>query len=182
MSEGNWMMTYSGIEFRLLDSDPELVRIGDIAHHLSNICRYTGACKHHFSVAQHSVLVSSQVVGKGHELWGLLHDAAEAYLSDVSAPAKDMFPEVERAEEDILKVIIGKFGLPWPMPDEVKRADAAVTAFEWGVLMKGSVGITRYSEVKPAQVPVIKMTPEQAERWFLLRFNYLYDGSNEKDY
>lgn len=172
----DWIITYSGIRFWPLDPDPELIRIEDIAHHLSNICRWTGACEYHFSVAQHSVLVS-QEVHEGHELWGLLHDAGEAYgLPDMAAPVKPEFPELIKREKAILMAAIYKYGLPWPMPNEVKRADTAVAITEWGALMNGSLADTRYAKSKPAvHAHVTRMVPEQAERWFLARFRELYD-------
>ena len=175
MKDHRWIVTYSGTKFWPLDPDPELMRIEDVAHHLSNICRFTGACRFHYSVAQHSVLVSQAVYEK-YGLWGLLHDAAEAYLADVSAPVKPAFPEWKEAEERILKVVAGKYGLPWPMPHAVKRADGAMAVVEWDVLMKGSLAETRYAKVRPAQVHVARMTPEQAERWFLQRFGELYEN------
>ena len=169
MSNG-WIMTYSGEKFWTLDPDPVHIKIEDIAHHLSNICRFTGACKYHFSVAQHSVLVSQEA--KGFEGWGLLHDAAEAYLSDIASPVKEQLPGMEQIEEKLLKAVADRFGLQWPMPDEVKRADESVAATEWHVLM-GPIDLTRFARVKPAPVSVYQMTPEEAEHKFLIRFEEL---------
>lgn len=172
MSNG-WIMTYSGARFYPLDPDFALIRIEDIAHHLSNICRFTGACKYHYSVAQHSVLVSQEA--RGFSGWGLLHDAAEAYLSDIASPVKEQLPEMEQIEEKILKAVAVRFGLQWPMPDEVKRADESVAATEWGTLM-GPIDLTRFARVKPAPVSVYQMMPEEAEHKFLMRFEELTDG------
>ena len=69
--------------------------------------------------------------------------------------------------------------LPWPMPNEVKRADAAVAVTEWNVLMRGSLTGTRHAKTKPAPVPIARMAPEQAERWFLARFKELYGEGPE---
>lgn len=171
----SWIMTYSGTKFWPLNPKPASIKIEDIAHHLSNICRYTGACKYHFSVAQHSVLVSYESKEQG---WGLLHDAAEAYLSDIATPVKEQLLGIEQIEEKILKAVAGRFGLQWPMPDEVKRADASVTAAEWRIVM-GSIDMTRFAKVKPAQVSIVQMIPEQAEQLFLVRFEELTDGQFE---
>ena len=58
MRYGDFIQTYSGIEFYPLDPRIEEVKLLDIAHALSNICRFTGHCNEFYSVAQHSVLVS----------------------------------------------------------------------------------------------------------------------------
>lgn len=120
------ILTYSGKFVNPLDVEPEDIEIIDIAHALSNLCRYNGHVEQFYSVAQHSVLVARGFT-RGSELrkWGLLHDASEAYLGDVVAPLKysgnyDFYLE---AEEELMKVIAEKFGLSWPMPIEVDEAD-----------------------------------------------------------
>ena len=80
--KGDWMQTHSGIQFWPLDPRPEDILIEDIAHALSNQCRFAGHCCFHYSVAQHSVLVSENVPAQD-AMWGLLHDAGEAYLVDL---------------------------------------------------------------------------------------------------
>lgn len=58
--------------------------IKDIAHALSNTCRFTGHADF-YSVAQHSVYVSYNTKSG---LDGLLHDGAEAYLHDINRVLK----------------------------------------------------------------------------------------------
>ena len=52
------MQTFSGIAVDLKNPDPNTILVPDLAHHLSQICRFTGACRKTYSVAQHSVFVS----------------------------------------------------------------------------------------------------------------------------
>lgn len=108
---------FSGIYVNPLDLHPEDVCIEDIAHHLSLICRYTGACPFHFSVAQHSLMVSAFMY---HEwgiaiaaLAGLLHDASEAYLNDIASPIKHdpRMSFYREAEDRAERLIFDKFGV-----------------------------------------------------------------------
>ncbi len=83
---GDWIQVRSGRKFHPLDPRPEDVDINDIAHALSNLCRFTGHCTDFYSVAQHSV-IASQIVPPASALAALLHDASEAYMGDIS-PAR----------------------------------------------------------------------------------------------
>lgn len=104
--------------------------ITDIAHGLSNTCRFSGQGLTFYSVAQHSVLVSD--LCKEYPLWGLLHDASEAYLTDLPSPIKHL-PEL-RGYRDIeartMDAICGKFGLPLDEPIEVEQADRVALRIE----------------------------------------------------
>lgn len=109
---------FSGIYVNPLDLRPEDICIEDIAHHLSLICRYTGACPFHFSVAQHSLMVSALMGAHGlfnreAGLAGLLHDASEAYLNDIASPVKHdpRMAFYREAEDRAERIIFAKFGL-----------------------------------------------------------------------
>lgn len=83
--------TYTGHFVDLRDPDPQSIDPGDITHALSLLCRYGGHVRNFYSVAEHSVLVADLLDRQGHEnlvLAGLLHDAAEAYLGDITRPLK----------------------------------------------------------------------------------------------
>lgn len=84
--------TFTGLYVNPLQLRPEDIRVPDLAHHLSQICRYTGACPDHYSVAQHSVHVAQAMRKRYHDpeaaMAGLLHDAAEAYFNDIASPVK----------------------------------------------------------------------------------------------
>jgi|688.fasta_scaffold410662_3 5'-deoxynucleotidase YfbR-like HD superfamily hydrolase len=116
------MQTYTGRIVDLTRFCEDDICIEDIAHALSQIIRFTGHSRAPYSVAQHSLLVA-EIATPEHRLWALLHDASEAYLGDVASPLKTLLPEYRDLEEKFQKVIAGRFGLPWPMPAEVKHAD-----------------------------------------------------------
>lgn len=79
---------------------------------LSKQCRFNGHTRWFYSVAQHSVLVS-RVLSPELAPYGLLHDAAEAYLGDVIRPIKyGAGMEAYRAAEKVWqRVIYETFGL-----------------------------------------------------------------------
>jgi len=107
--------------------------ITDIATGLGNNCRYTGQLPTFYSGAQHCVLVSKVLpVGTpaAVRLWGLMHDAHEAYLGDWSRPLLAALPKLRILEDRLLEPIVRSFGLEWPMPAIVKEADDWVLALE----------------------------------------------------
>jgi hypothetical protein len=128
------MFTASSRKFWPLDPRPDEIAFEDVAHGLSNVCRFGGQCDPWYSVAEHCVRVAHLLMRKhgSKELagWGLVHDAAEAYLGDVIRPLKTFFPAYKVVEEKVLKAITRKLGLPWPEPREVKAADEVLLACE----------------------------------------------------
>ncbi len=56
--KSTWMQTCTGQKVDPFNPDPDTINIEDIAHHLSMLCRFTGAVKKFYSVAEHSWLLS----------------------------------------------------------------------------------------------------------------------------
>lgn len=136
-------MTYTGRKFHLAEPTIEEVDREDIAHALSNVCRFTGHTKFFYSVGTHSILCADQARKDGMttkiQLYCLLHDASEAYLTDVNRPLKSL---IERMycplEDEVSSVIFEHFGLPQPTDEEwktVKHYDDFMLANEIGQLM-----------------------------------------------
>ena len=122
---GDWIQTFTGGMFWPLDPRASEVVIEDIAHSLAMSCRFRGHCRRFYSVAEHSVLVSRNVP-PADALAALLHDGAEAYLSDVPRPLKRFLPGFAAIEDRVEAAIAERFGLPHPMPASVKRVDTAI--------------------------------------------------------
>lgn len=122
---GTWMRTYSRGRYHPLDPDPSEVSIEDIAHHLSMLCRYGGAVPRFYSVAEHSYHMSF-VVPRSLQLTALLHDATEAYVNDIVRPVKHAIPQYMEIEDRNYTAIAQRFGLPDPLPQEIKDADFAM--------------------------------------------------------
>jgi len=170
---GDWIQTVTGVRFYPCDPHADEVRIEDIAHALSNLCRFAGHTSHFYSVAQHSVLVS-QIVPFEHAFWGLLHDATEAYLVDLPRPVKrSAFLEGYRQLEHRLEEVIAeRFGLAQPIPEEVKRADLVLLATERRDLFSMRVGPWKTSEcVAPLEAVIYPWSPDIARDRFLRRFD-----------
>jgi len=171
------IMTVSGKYFNFLDCDPDTYDINDIAHALSMLCRYTGHTKLFYSVAQHSVMVS-QLVPKEHALAGLLHDAAEFVLGDVSSPLKQLLPDYKMWEKHVEKAIFKKFGLPESLPPTIKVADVKMLATEQRDLMgAGAEDWIITENIKPLPEPIKPMSSAQAYAVFLTRYRDITGGS-----
>lgn len=161
----------SGAHFSFLEPGP--ISIHDIAHGLSNICRFTGQCRTFYSVAQHSVLVS-HLVPKYFALWGLLHDAVEAVCGDVSSPLKHLIPEYKVIENRCEAVILKHFGVHMPMPPEVKHADRVALCTEQRYLMKVDDALwVNLDGIQPADEVIEPMDPYEAKWVFIDRFEQL---------
>lgn len=169
----SWILTRSGLRFDLLNPSAAVVTPQDIAHALSNICRFNGHTFQHYSVAQHSVLLSS-IVPPADALAGLLHDATEAYVGDVVRPLKQLLPEYQVIEARIWQAICVRFDLPSELPDSVKRADLYMLATERRDLMHVNSGAWPCLEgIEPMQIKINPWTPAQAKTVFLDRLSEL---------
>lgn len=168
--KGDWMQTSLGAQFWPMDPRPEEVRIEDIAAALSKLCRYGGQCLRFYSVAEHCVHVARHAPA-GFELAALLHDASEAYLSDVIRPIKSHLTNYLDIEAGLERVIAQRFGLPWPMPAEVKRLDTAILADERDQIM-APPPVPWHQTTEPALGVTLQCwTPGFAEREFLRAFD-----------
>lgn len=109
----DWIQTITGRKFFPLNPGPNDVCIEDIAHALSLQNRFTGHTVRPYSVAEHCIHVSHLVP---HEwaLVALLHDASEAYLTDVARPVKNApgFEFYREAERKVQDAVYTHFGLP----------------------------------------------------------------------
>lgn len=180
----NGMRCYSTKMYYALDPRPEDVRLEDIAHGLSNQCRFAGHTIRHYSVAQHSVLVSILLERTGEDpivvKWGLLHDAPEAYLVDLPRPIKysgklEAYKEFEMLNQI---AIMTKFGLPTQEPSNVKKADVRMLHTEQRDLFRMERDCEWLDENRPLRWKIRPWSPEKAERMFVIRFKMLEGTAN----
>jgi hypothetical protein len=171
---GDWITTFSGRKIWPCDPLAEEIHIEDIAHHLSLLCRFAGACRVHYSVAQHSTLCSRIVPPEDARI-ALLHDGSEAFLHDIARPIKPYLSNYQSLENAMMEQIAIRFNLPWPMPPSIHHADNVLVITErrdllnpgpeWGEWTKG---------IKPLKDKIVPLSPAEAEREFLARYEELF--------
>lgn len=168
-----WIQTYTGKKFFPLNPNIEDIDIEDIAHSLSMQCRFTGHSKFHYSVAQHSVLVSLNCEPQ-YALYGLLHDAAESYVCDLAAPLKKsgQFESYKKIETNLQSLIFTKYGLKPIEPDNIKNIDLRMLATEARDLMSPLHPEWKLS-AQPFEFTIPIISPRTAKHYFLYRFYQL---------
>ena len=165
---GSTIETYSGLYFDYLNPQIDSILIEDIAHGLSNMCRFAGHCHQYYSVAQHSVLVSMQVPSE-YALAALLHDASEAYMLDIPRPLKHLpfFQPYRDLEAKVMGIIAQKLGFNLPLPPCIKEADERMLCTEKRELMgpdDWNFGVSAYG------FTITGWPPVYAKHLFLKRF------------
>ena len=182
-SKGNdkakaYIATASGKQFFLLEPRLEDIDINDIAHSLSMQCRWTGHCKFHYSVAQHSYYCS--LIGPESEAFDrLMHDSAEAFVGDLNRPLKH-YTEAgiayRRQEAIVQKAIAQRFGFSVIEPKSVKLADNSMLYAERdqivGYKFEEAEDWERYNENNG--IVIEEWLPSKAKQMFLNRFNELF--------
>lgn len=167
-----YLTTHSGKQVDPANLRVAEVNILDIAHSLSHQCRFAGHTSTFYSVAQHSLRVAERLP-RPHRLVGLLHDAPEAYLTDLPRPLKLALPQYTVLEDKVWATIAEAFKINVKIPTEVLWADNQALKTEWRELMNAPLpdGLKVYSSL-PSEAP---MRPEEAKREFLRLFYELTD-------
>lgn len=103
---GAIIRTFTGRVVDLSAPRVEDIHLLDISRGLSHLCRFAGQLGRFYSVAQHSIMVS-KLVDPQYAKVGLMHDASEAYMGDLSRNLKH-HPLLEgyRILEDRLQGVI----------------------------------------------------------------------------
>jgi uncharacterized protein len=163
--------------------------IEEIAHATSMQCRFTGHTRHFYSVAQHSVLVSYLVellpecgAGPATPYEGLMHDAHEAYVSDVASPWKVLIPDYRVMEATLEARMREHFNLPAKHSVGVKLADWFALFIEARDFFPPGISddwVTPSDDFRAKLAPVLEqfrvesMLPAVAAHVFLERFHKL---------
>jgi uncharacterized protein len=174
---GGWMQTRSGRAYHYQNPGQHEIDIGDIAHGLSNLCRFGGHAARFYTVAEHSVLVSLVVekTHPEHAFAALMHDSPEAYVIDMPRPLKHILGVTyANLEAKAWQAICTKFGINPTLPPCVKAADNAVLIAERDALMEEPAKAWNWAEgIKPAEVTINCWVPRIARDIFIDRFREL---------
>lgn len=170
------MKTYTNLKFDPLNPNPSDIRIADIAHGLSYICRGNGQVKSFYSVGQHCINAAKEAKERNLSdrivLACLLHDASEAYMSDFIRPVKELMPAYREAENRLLDIIYERFGLGVLSDEErmkVKEIDDDLLQYDMSELLYEPVPEEGYKFIR---TPDIAFRPfEEVEKEYLDIFN-----------
>lgn len=145
-NKGSYLKTYMGNKVDPLSVKAEDITLEDIAHALSLMCRGNGQVVHFYSVGQHCINCAKEAKARGWnerlQLGCLLHDAAEAYMSDLITPIKVYMPQYYEIEDKFLEAVYEKFGL------------ADLTEEEWNMIMEVDRALLTYDLVELLKEPV----------------------------
>lgn len=156
------MNTYTGKEIDPMHMQIEDLSTEDIAHALSLLCRGNGHLIQFYSVAMHSINCANEAKARGYsrrvQKICLLHDASEAYLSDVIRPVKPHLTNYLEIEDKIMNCIWKKYNL-FPLSKEEqmqwKQIDDDILQYEMKHLMIGK----EHLETHIVSNPDISNTP-----------------------
>uniref|UniRef100_I2Q2Q9 Phosphohydrolase n=1 Tax=Desulfovibrio sp. U5L TaxID=596152 RepID=I2Q2Q9_9BACT len=177
MSGNPWNQTFSGRAFDLVNPEPSMVAIKDIAQSLANQCRFNGHTRRYYSVAEHCLYVSRAMPTRQLRLIALLHDATEAYVGDMTTPLKALLPDFRVIEHRIWQAVCGRFRLPEEILVEVQIADQRMLSTEreyllspsdrpWGTMLEPF----ELHEIGLCHPNQFGLPPREAHRRFLERF------------
>jgi uncharacterized protein len=185
VERGPCCLTFSGAWFYPNDPQPDEITVLDIAHALSHQCRYNGHCPEFYSVAQHAVICSTVARELGLDetvqFEALMHDAAEAYVSDLPRPVKMLLPEYYALEQRVQAGIAAKYGFVAVMSGEVREIDNRVLHTEARDMSLG-FNMTHGNEDEGPYdfVAVNPVSSEEAKWLFIDRFCEL-SGNDLRD-
>lgn len=125
----------SGRYLDLIDPQPSQFQFSDIAGGLAKLCRFSGQTERFYTVAEHccNCAIVSRRRGDNPNvtLAVLMHDAAEAFIGDVTRPLKEMLSDYRVIEQKLERVIAEKFSIDFgAAADRIHEIDRDVLMAE----------------------------------------------------
>lgn len=182
--KGSWMHTSLGGKFFPADPRPSEVFISDIANGLAQCVRYAGQGRvdRFYSVAEHSVILArhfmrTDALNPELAFVALLHDAAEAYLTDLPRAVKEAqmelgggYSTVERAVQDCIWIHYNLMGASERCHEAVKDADRRIIRHEKDAIMRHPQQWAADALPPLPNVNIFCWAPATAKRQFLLTY------------
>lgn len=160
----DYIITYTGRRFYPTHPEIEAIDIQDIARALSLMTRTNGHLPHFYSVGQHCLNCAREAEARKYSrrvrLGCLLHDASEAYLSDITRPVKQYLNQYKEFESRLQNMIFERFGLVGLTEEELRQIfliDDTILQYEF-LKLKGT-------PVFEQDLPVYSL-PDTSERIF----------------
>lgn len=170
MSRENSILTFTNTLFYPLDPQQDEVKTEDIAHALSQMCRANGHFRTFYSVAQHSINCAREARASGLssrvQLACLLHDASEAYISDITRPVKCYLDEYRKIEHRLQQIIFDRFEIGDLTEEELRYVadiDNALLCYEFEHLHHQCLPAYPYKLASKPDVSEKRMTAVEAE-------------------
>ncbi len=177
--KGDFIFTKNGKPFWPEDPRPEDIDMDAVISSLAKQPRWGGHVygNFHYSIAQHSVLVSQALKEYGPlmELKGLLHDTGEFVIGEIVSPVKKLAPYLTKVEMQTLAAIHKHLDISGdPIPKEVHEADQRVFATEVLCLLNpAEFEWAHENKVKPYSYTIEPWNIKQSYEFFRLRFELL---------
>ena len=169
----NTILLHSGNYFDFANLKESRLSIEDIAHGLSNTCRFSGHCNRFYSVAEHCFFMSYYVPLEYAEC-ALLHDASESVLTDIPKPLKNMLPDYVKCEMELEAAIAEQYDIPFPYPPEIKTADRRMLITERNQLFPEYIRKDNvWDNIEPFDLKIYCYNPETIKNLFLDRYYQL---------
>ena len=157
--------TYSKVHFTPLEPKEEEILLEDIVHAQSLMTRANGHFPEFYSVAQHSIACGKEAAARGYSgrviLACLLHDASEAYLSDITRPVKAELDGYHKMEETLQNAIYRKF--LGNLPTEEERKAVKMWMIPAYIMSSSTIWVRRLK----------KSRPKSRVTWYL-KFSHLH--------
>jgi len=185
----------SGAYLDLSNPDCSVVQPVDIAAGLRQP-RYSAQTARYFSIAQHSVLVLRLVEAQARLAGGtrgvqlrrcaLMHDAAEAFIHDITRPLKILLPDYRAVEAVLERRLAQHFDIEWTAGrrEIVKAADITALAIEKRDLIGEQERWPILRDADPEALARHRITrawhPDEAEDRFLAEFHALWPTAERK--
>jgi len=151
---GPWIATLSGIRFYIREMNLCDIPLDDMAHALSMNCRYNGHISRHYSVAEHSLIISEILelwgASRDVQLQGLLHDISEVFVPDIPRPFKGEITGFKEYEDALLHEASLEFDFMYPFDERVLWLDRNIVRNEAEALFPNPPEWTKdYEWVRP---------------------------------